>query len=166
MVGSIEHGKDVAGPEDVRHAIGTLKSLHDGDLGILEVTDCGSQAIPALRALLFERDPSGLYQVRCRAVEALAGLGAHEVLIDFLSTPREIADAIERVGEDAVVNAAARALANRNEQRVFDLLLRLAHRSCLTGVIAALGSFRRVEAIPLLVKALIDDSSRLTANQA
>ena len=74
---------------DVQHAIDRLKSLHEGDLGILEVIACGTRAIPALRALLFARGGSGLYQTRCRAVAALAALGAYDVLKDFLSARRE-----------------------------------------------------------------------------
>jgi HEAT repeat protein len=150
----------------IQRAIGKLKSFHDGDIAVLEVVACGDRAIPALRTLLFDREPSGLYQVRVRAVDALAKLGAHEVLVEFLSTPRDVTDPVERLGEDAVINAAARALADHSDERVFELLLRLAHRPCLTGVISALGTSRRPEAIPLLVDALSEDASRLTAEAA
>ncbi len=153
-----EYGNDA-----VQRAIGKLKSFHDGDIAVLEVVACGDRAIPALRTLLFDREPSGLFQVRVRAVDALAKLGAHEVLVEFLSTPHDVIDPVERLGEDAVINAAARALAYHRDQRVFDLLLRLAHRPCLTGVIFALGNSLRHEAIPLLVEALSEDTSRLTA---
>ncbi len=156
-----EYGNDA-----VQRAIGKLKSFHDGDIAVLEVVACGDQAIPSLRTLLFDRDPSGLYQVRVRAVDALAKLGAHAVLVEFLSTPRDVTDPVERLGEDAVINAAARALADHSDQRVFELLLRLAHRPCLTGVISALGTSRRPETIPLLVEALSEDASRLTAETA
>jgi len=153
-------------PQNVEAAIAKLKSIHDGDLGVVHVIACGKQAIPALRSMLFEPERSGLYQARCRAVEALAGLGAYDVLIEFLEADLTIADPIERVGEDAVINAAALALANVREQRVFELLLRLAQRPALTGVIGALGAFRRVEAIPVLIDALGEDASRLTAETA
>jgi HEAT repeat protein len=156
-----EYGNDA-----VQRAIGKLKSFHDGDIAVLEVVACGDRAILALRTLLFDREPSGLFQVRVRAVDALAKLGAYEVLVEFLSTPRDVTDPAERLGEDAVINAAARALANHSDQRVFELLLRLAHRPCLTGVISALGNSQRPEAIPLLVEALSEDASRLTAEAA
>jgi hypothetical protein len=156
-----EYGNDA-----VQRAIGKLESFHDGDIAILDVVACGDRAIPALRTLLFDREPSGLYQVRVRAVDALAKLGAHEVLVEFLSTPRDVTDPVERLGEDAVINAAARVLADHSDQRVFELLLRLAHRPCLTGVISALGTSRRPEVIPLLVEALSEDASRLTAEAA
>lgn len=150
----------------VEQAIATLKSFRDGDLGVVRVVACGESAIAALRTMLFQREPSGLYQARCRAVEALAALGAHGALIEFLEVDREIADPIERLGEDAVINATALALAKTGDQRVFALLLRLADRPCLTGVIGALGAYQKVEAIPVLIEALEEDASRPTAEAA
>ena len=151
---------------DVEQAIGKLKSLREGDQGVLDVIACGREAIPALRRIVWEREPSGLFQARCRAVEALAKLHAHDALIEFLEANRSIADPIERLGEDAVINAAARWLANVRERRVLEVLLRLAQRPALTGVIGALGAFERIEAIPVLIDALQDDASRATAESA
>lgn len=150
----------------IESAISRLQSLHDGDRGVVDVVACGPQAIPALRRLLFEREPSGLYGARCRAVEALAALGGCGVLIEFLETERSSADSIERLGEDAVINAAALALARAHDRHAFDLLLGLARRPALTGIIGALGSFQRIEAIPALISALEEDASRLTAESA
>jgi HEAT repeat protein len=155
-----------AQPQEVERAIAKLKSLQDGDVGVLDVIACGKQAIPALRRILFQRERSGLYQTRCRAIEALAGLKASDVLVEFLETERIITDPVERVGEDAVINAAARALPNVHDPRVFALLLRLARHSHLTGVIGALGSSARAEAIPALIAALEDDASRPTVEAA
>ncbi len=149
-----------------QRAIGKLESFHDGDIAVLEVVACGDRAIPALRTLLFDREPSGLFQVRVRVVEALEKLGAHQVLVEFLCTPRNVTDPVECLGEDAVINAAARALVYHSDQRVFELLLRLANRPCLAGVIFALGTSGRPEAIPLLVEALSEDGSRNTAEAA
>jgi hypothetical protein len=151
------------GSAAVRQAIDELKSLHDGYRGLIEVVTCGNKAIPALRALLFEREPSGLYQPRCLAVSALAALESYDVLIEYLNAPREVADPVERVGEDAVINAAARALADQHHERILVLLLKLAETRLLPGVIVALGGFGRVEAIPYLVEALAEDESRLAA---
>jgi hypothetical protein len=86
-------------------------------------------------------------------------LGAHGTLIKFPETERSIPDPIERVGEDAVFNAAALALVRLHEPRVFEVLLRLAHRPCLSG---ALAGFGRAEAIHLLISPLEKDGNRLT----
>jgi hypothetical protein len=149
----------------VERAIEKLKSLHDGDRGLIEILACGRRAIPALRVLLFEREPSGLFQTRCLAVKALAALQAYDVLIEFLEASHEAADPVERLGDDAVINAAARAVAAR-EPRVFDLLMRLAETRPLPGVIEALGAFSRTEAIPCLIEALAEDESRPKAEAA
>jgi hypothetical protein len=157
----------MSGSPGIDYAINKLKSLHDGDLAITDVAAYGDCAVPALRQLLFAREPSGLYQVRCRAVEALALIGAYDVLIEFFSVERAITDPVERVGEDAVINAAALAVANVRKQSVFALLLRLGNkRPSLTGVIGAVGAFNRVEAIPVLIDALEDGASRRTAEAA
>ncbi len=152
--------------DDVRQAMEKLKSLRDGDRGVIELAGCGERALPALRAFLFQREPSGLYQPRCRAVDALAALGAHDVLIEFLSTPSDIADPVERTGEEAVINAAARALIGSHDEKVFALLLDISRRRHLMGVIEALGTFRRIEALPRLVDALGEDCSRPAAEAA
>jgi hypothetical protein len=154
------------GSERLREAIGKLKSLHNGDRGVIEIAVCGRRALPALRALLFEREPSGLYQPRCLAAKALVALKAYDVLIEYLNAPRAIADPIERVGEDAVINAAARALAGLHEARMFEVLMSRAETRLLPGVIGALGRFGKVEAIPYLAEALEEDESRPAAEAA
>ncbi len=151
------------GSAGVRQAIDKLKSLHDGYRGVIEVVTCGNKAIPALRVLLFQRDPSGLFQPRCLAVRALEALKAYDALVEYLNASREIADPVERAGEDAVINAAARALAGLQEEHIFALLMSLAETRLLPGVIVALGGFGKVEAIPYLVEALSEDESRSAA---
>jgi hypothetical protein len=150
----------------IENAIGKLKSFYDGDIAIQTVVECGHGAISKLRALLLQRESSGLFQARVRAVEALSALGAHKVLLEFLKMERQLGDPVERLGEDAVINAAARALAYRNDPGLFEVLTRLACRPCLTGVIFTLGTFRKAEVIPLLIEALSEDASRLTAERA
>ena len=46
-------------PREVRMALDRLKSLGEGDLGVLDVVACGGQTVAPLRAFLFEREPSG-----------------------------------------------------------------------------------------------------------
>jgi len=163
---ALDVGEPVGNPGELPHAIERLRSLRDGDLAIMDVVAYGKAAVWPLREVLFQREPSGLFDARCRAVEALATVGAYDVLIEFLSAPHAVSDPVESVGEDAVVNAAALAFVNRRDERVFPILLQLAERPCLTGVIAALGAFGRTEAIPRLVDALGEDASRRTAEAA
>jgi hypothetical protein len=161
---------DTSVPERSTHrleqAVARLKSLHDGDAAVVDVIACGKEAIPAVRVILFERERSGLFQTRCRAVEALAGLGAYDILVEYLNADRPPGDAVEELGNDAVINAAAIAAAKTREERVFHLLMRLSERPSLTGVVRALGSFDRHEAIPRLISALEEDASRSTAEAA
>jgi hypothetical protein len=166
MTQSAPTQRSVSQSPAVEEAIAALRSFQHGDRGILDVIRCGAQAVPFLRTMLFEQERSGLFQTRCRVVQALAALDAYDVLIEFLEANRTITDPVERVGEDAVINAAALSLANVREQRVFELLLRLAQRSALTGVIGAVGAFGRIEAVPVLIDALEEDASRHTAEAA
>jgi hypothetical protein len=154
---------DSAHDDRVRQAIDRLKSLHDPDGGLVDVVTLGAVAIPALSEVLFAREPSGLFQVRCRAVEALAALKAFSTIAQFLRMHREIADPVERLGDDAVVSAAARAMARLREPWVYELLAELARRRPLQGVLAGLGSFFRAEFVPIFIGALQEDELRLTA---
>jgi len=151
---------------DLEAAIRKLRSLHDGDLGVVETVMCGMRAIPALRAVLFEREPSGLFETRCRAVQALSALRAREVLVEFLVNPHWAADPVERLGDDAVINAAARALAKWRDEDTFQVLLKLSKERLLPGVVAAIGSFRRAAVIPYLVAGLAEDECRPFAEAA
>lgn len=147
----------------IEHAFGRLRSLHDGDAGFFEVVALGPDVVPALRRLLFEPEPSGLYQVRGRAGEALAALGAFDVLADFLRSRQPIADPVERLGEEVVIGAAARAIARLREEWVYRLLADLAAHCCVAGVLAGLGSFHRKDSIGIFIRALSEDEVRLTA---
>lgn len=147
----------------IERAIAQMTSLREGEQGVVAAIACGPAAIPALRALLFRREPSGLYQPRRWAVEALAALGAYEVLRDYLSRRQEVTGPVERMGDEAVANAAARALAGLREEWVFQLLLALARRHPTAGVIDALATFDRTEAIPFLIDALAEDDCRPVA---
>jgi HEAT repeat protein len=147
----------------VSNAIERLKSLHDGDRVFSEVVAFGIEAVPELRALLFKREPSGLYVARRRAVEALAALNSFDTLGEFLRLNREIEDPVERVGEEVVISAAARLIAQLHEDWVFNLLLDTAERYVLSGVLAGLGEFKRPGSIPLLIRALSEDDVRPTA---
>lgn len=156
------------GHHDLEAAMESLRSLQDGDRGVLAVIACGHEAIPSLKEVLLRSDPSGLFETRCRAVRALRSLGSSDVLADFLSIPRLGADPAQRLGDEAVVEAAARALAEmRRDDASFRLLLKLGRRlPYLAGVVGALGSFDRPEAAPVLVLALGEDEARPLAEAA
>ena len=155
---------DIAAQTRLDHAMERLRSFHDGDAALLEVVGLGPDAIPALRDLLFTREPSGLFQSRCRAVEALALLKGFSVLADFLRLRRDPSDPVERLGEDAVKSAAGRALARLREPWVYELLLALANERPLLGILAGVGSFLHDDSIPIFVAALGEDDLRLTAH--
>lgn len=150
----------------VNAAFKRLMSLQDGDRGVLDVVRLGRSAIPALRALLFKREPSGLYQPRCHVVEALAALGGEDVLIEFLKNSQPTRDPVENAGDEAVLNAAALHLHIHGDEHVFQLLLRLAETRLLPGPITVLGECRRQEALPCLIRALEDDIARPAAEAA
>lgn len=151
---------------DVARLTAELRSPRTMDRATIQLAAFGRRAIPALRTLLFERDPSGVFGPRCGAVWALASLHAFEVLMEFLATSREIVDPVERVGEEAVINAAARRLRDFDDERVFPLLLAIAERRLLPGVIETLGRCRRSETISLLIAGLADDDARPAAAAA
>jgi len=162
-VGSRADPSGVPKRHPVEYWIERLQSLHDGDQAVAEFTAYGETAIPPLRNLLFEREPSGIFEPRCRAVDALAALRAFDVLIEYLEGSTEIADPVEAAGEEAVMNAAARALAADGSERVFQVLVSIARRRLLAGVIETLGSFRRPEATPCFVAGLAEDFARPAA---
>jgi hypothetical protein len=126
----------------------------------------GPAVIPAVREFLFKRDRSGIYQPRRWAVEVLAALHAHDVLADYLLAAHNASDPVERAGDEAVINAAARALAGVREEWVFRLLLNVVRRHFSAGVVEALGAFDRQEALPYLIEALAEDDCRIIAENS
>ncbi len=54
-----------------------LKSLREGDLAVLEAVPMGTPTIPILREILFEGDSAGVFELRRRAVQALATSQRH-----------------------------------------------------------------------------------------
>jgi hypothetical protein len=155
----------------IARAVARLTSLRDDSaLGVPEAVACGPAAIPALRRVLFGREPSGLYEPRRHAVAALAELGAYDVLAEYLAaylaTVDMIADPVEKTGDEAVVNAAARALAEWPDETVLPRLLALTQHAPLAGVVDALARLRCIAAIPYFVRALAEDFTRCEAEEA
>jgi HEAT repeat protein len=152
--------------EEIRSFVRDLESLPGGDLTVSLLVGCGERAVPPLRELLLNGKPRGVFQPRQRAVEALAELGAKDVLMEYLKQKRAIAEAVVRFGEEAVENTAARELARWPTDEVFEFVMNLAQRRMLSGAVDALGEFGRPEAAPVFVKALGDDVSRPSAERA
>jgi hypothetical protein len=148
------------GKEALARALQRLMALNEGYAGVTDVVACGKAAVPELGRILARTETSGIFEPRCRAISALMALGAADVVIAFLEAPRLIADPTARLGEEAVISTAARALAGTRNERVLRLLLALARRQPLGGVIEALGGLRIAEAIPGLVCGLYEDDTR------
>ncbi len=146
--------------DHIAKLVESLSRLHDAPKAALELIALGPDAVGPLRRLLFRREPSGIYEPRWWAVRVLARLGAWSVLVEFLGSDRQIDDPVERIGEEAVMNTAARALAQTRSEKTYRVLLELARRRPLPGVLETLGEFQREEVIPLLVSALEDDFAR------
>lgn len=143
-----------------------LRSLHDGDGAVIEAIGIGAPAIPILRALLFERDFTGIYEPRMRAVQALAALRATSELKDYIQGWQSASDPVERFGDEAVLGTAARFLGATKDEDAFQILMAVGRKHPVPGVIEALGGYGRKESIPILIKALTDDVSRSAAEQA
>lgn len=152
--------------EEIGSFVADLESLQGGELTVSLLVGCGQRAIPPLRDFILHGKPRGIFQPRQHAVEALAQLGAKDVLMEYLLQKREIPNAVVRFGEEAVENTAARELACWQTEEVFQFLLNLAQRRMLSGLVDALGHFQRPEAAPFFVKALEDDVCRPAAEAA
>ncbi|MCC6362257.1 MAG: hypothetical protein IT165_01965 [Bryobacterales bacterium] len=77
-----------------------LNSLLDGESAVSALIACGPAAIDPLRRFLLEGQPSGVYQPRRWAVDALAGLGAKDILLEAITKAgfapgREVALALD-----------------------------------------------------------------------
>lgn len=151
--------------QEIEGLVQSLHSLHEGELGIDMLVACGEPAIEPLRHFLLAGNPSSIFAPRQRAVRALAQLGAKDVLLEYLLDDRPIPDSTIAHGEEAVRNTAARALSAWHTEDVYQALRRMLRRR-LTGVIEALGEFRRPEALPDLAAALEDDFCRSFAEDA
>jgi hypothetical protein len=159
----VERSQEPGRSEAIDKLVESLSYLHDAPKAALELMAFGQDAVGPLRRFLFRREPSGIYEPRCWAVRVLARIGACGVLVEFLSSRYEVNDPVERLGEEAVMNTAARALAQTPSEETYCALLELARRRPLPGVIETLGEFQREEVIPLLVAALEDDVARGSA---
>ncbi len=147
---------DVVPNAAIAPLIERLNTLKDGERTLAALVECGQQAVEPLRRFLFDGTPSSVYQPRQRAVEALAALGAQDILIEYLTRDATIPDPVDRYGEEAVVGTAARLVGKWRNEAVYAVLLQLLRKKPLPGLIDALGEFRRPEPIPELIGCLGD----------
>ncbi len=159
----LESSHEQACADHIEKLVESLARLYDAPKAASELIALGPEAVGPLRRLLFRREPSGIHEPRWWAVRVLARLGAYSVLVEFLGSDRQIDDPVERIGEEAVMNTAARAISRARSEKTYRVLLELARRRPLPGVLEALGEFQREEVIPLLTAALEDDVARGSA---
>jgi HEAT repeats len=151
---------------EIQLRIERLNSLVDGEQARMDLIGFGVAAIQPLKQFLFSGRSSGIFQPRQWAVDALGTLGAKDVLLEYLRRDERIPDPVVQHGEEAVRNTAARLIGRWKTDDVFELLQALAQKRILPGVVTALGSFRRKEALPILERALEDDVARPAAEEA
>ncbi len=150
---------------EVTRLIRGLQSLVEGESAIDELVACGRRAVPALRDFLLHGRVASVPQPRMWAAEAVARLGAREVLIEYLESPSRIADPQLSFAEEAVRNTAARGLGRWRDGETFAILLDLCRKRLLPGLIESVAAFERIEAIPYLDRALEDDMCRVAAEE-
>jgi len=143
-----------------------LNCLEEGDKTVAKLILRGPAAIEPLKDFLFLGKPSVIYQPRRWAIEALEGIGAKEALAEYLKWKKYLPDPAVRLAEEAVENAAAKALGAWGTDDVFQALLEGVTPQPRIGLVEALGEFKRAEPIPYFIHALEDDVCRSAAAEA
>lgn len=141
----------------IRHLIGALESLTDGELAVDILVACGSRTVPFLSHALLDAPPQSIAASRCRVVRALGALGEKPILLQYLRNWTRPTDPAVTMAEDAVRSAAAKELLRWPSQEVFDVLLMCIRDRASLGLVEALGAFGRAEAVSVLFHVLLDD---------
>jgi len=144
----------------IEHLVASLDSLIDGDRAVSELLFCGEEAVPYLEHFLLAGSPRTIALPRCRAVHALGELGAYSILMAYFREYEPPADPEVLFAEDAVRSAVARELLNWKSDEVYRVLLEAARRRASSGLVLALGEFRKPESVPMLFAILEDDLCR------
>jgi hypothetical protein len=150
----------------IERLIVALDSLQDGELAVTMLVACGNRAVPYLEHFLLAGSPRTIALPRCRAVQALGGLGAYTTLVSYFCQYEPPCDAQFLFAEDAVRSAVARELLHWKSDEAFRVLFAAAGQRATCGLILALGEFRRSESVPLLFAVLEDDLCRNEAKDA
>jgi hypothetical protein len=152
-------------PDPIPELMRQLDTLVDGESASAKLAASGPRAVGPLADFLLRGRARSVPWPRCWAVRALGGLGARDVLIEYLEQ-EPARDPVVRLHEEAVQREAALALTSWDTDDVFAVLMQVARRQAIPGVIEALGRFDRREAVPALLKALEDDCCRPWAETA
>lgn len=149
--------------QPVTKLIERLDDLQNIAATTIELIRCGTAAItPVAGTLRFGKSKS-IPQPRCALVTVLAILGATDILLEYLADDRLTDDPTVRFAEDAVMNLAAQAIKLDFSARAYCVLLNIARKRALPGVLEALALYRRTESIPCFIRALEGDLSRSIA---
>jgi hypothetical protein len=143
-----------------------LDSLLEGPQAAAHLVACGTAAVPPLRRFLVEGRPRGVFQTRVWAAQALGGLGADDVLLEYLRGPIGSSDPVVRFAEQTVRSAAAKILAESQLPGVSETLLDIAREERLPGALDAVAERDPETATPILIAALEDDFARDAAQAA
>jgi hypothetical protein len=146
--------------QSIQEAISELDSLIGGESAVERMVAFGQQAIPHLEHFLLARPPRTISIPRARAVHALGELGAYSVLLKYFERYEKPGDAAVLFAEDAVRSAAGKELARVRREEVYHVLLDTARQRATSGLVQALGEFRRHESVPLFFELLEDDLCR------
>lgn len=149
--------------QSIEEAISELDSLIGGESAVERMVAFGQQAIPHLEQFLLACPPRTIPIPRSRAVHALGELGAYSVLLKYFERYERPSDAAVLFAEDAVRSAAAKELARVRSEEVYHVLLDATQQRATSGLVQALGEFRRHESVPLLFELLEDDLCRSDA---
>lgn len=153
----------VQSDRSIEKTVSELDSLVGSESVVEKVVALGKPAIPYLEHLLLDRSPRTISIPRCRAVHALGELGAYATLSKYLSRYERPADSVVLFAEDAVRSTAAKELARIRSEEVYHVLLDATRQRATSGLVQALGAFRRHESVPLLFQLLEDDLCRVDA---
>lgn len=150
----------------INQSVARLQSLHESDRAVLELIAGGERNLPGLRDFLLNGRLTSVFQPRLNAVNAIAGIGGKDILIEYLKSPLRTGDPVIRLGEEAVRSSAVRELSRWPAEEVADAIMDSIRKHLTPGACDAAGRLRLISAAPYLVDALADDICRLPAMDA
>jgi hypothetical protein len=156
---------DQAQAAEVDALIREMDGLLTVEAAAVKLVSHGAAAIEPLRRYLLDGRPSAVFQPRRWAVRALSGLGARDVLLEYVRRANDPIDPETRLGEDVVVGEAALLLSNFEGPEIADALLEVARRRAIPDLLKALVRICPARVLPILARALGDDFARPTAEE-